>query len=127
MEVYNPDSAPDPKRWLAFDERERLDLVHAAVSGEPHLPNPKLHATFHLIVENQVALGDETPVAAALERLVGEGLDRHDAVHAVGSVLSAHVYRAMKLGGEALEGGDPNESYWRDLDSLTAESWRRSR
>ncbi len=127
MEVYDPDSAPDPEPWLALDEWERLDLVQAAVSDEPHLPNPKLHATFHLIVENQVAMGDETPVAAALERLIGEGLSRHDAVHAVGSVLSSHVYRAMRLGGEALDGGDPNESYWLDLDSLTAEVWRRSR
>lgn len=127
MEVYDPDSAPDPERWLALDEWERLDLVQDAVRSEPHLPNPKLHATFHLIVENQVAMGEKTPAAATLERLVGEGLTRHDAVHAVGSVLSAHVYRAMKFGGEALDGGDPGESYRVGLDSLTAEAWRRSR
>lgn len=127
MEVYDPDSAPDPESWLVLDEWERHDLVQAAVSAEPHLPNPRLHATFHLIVENQIAMGDETPVAATLERLIGEGLSRHDAVHAVGSVLSSHVYRAMRPGGEVLAGGDPNESYWRDLDSLTAEAWRRSR
>lgn len=126
METYDPDSAPDPESWLTLDEGERHCLVQAAVSAETRLPNPRLHATFHLIVENQVAMGDETPVAATLERLIGEGLGRHDAVHAVGSILSSHVFRAMKLGGEALDGGDPNESYWRDLDSLTAEAWRRS-
>jgi len=127
VEVYDPGSSPDPKRWLALEEPDRLDLVQTAVDNEPGVPNPKLHAAFHLIVENQAAMGDETPVAATLERLVNEGLDRHEAVHAVGSVLSSHVFRVLELGGEALDGGEPNESYWLDLDSLTAARWRPSR
>lgn len=127
MEAYDPECAPDSESWLALDESDRLEVVEDAISAERGLPNRRLHATFHLIVENQAAMGDETPVAATLERLIGEGLSRHDAVHAVGSVLSTHVYRAMRLGGETLDGGDPNESYWRDLEDLTAEAWRRSR
>jgi hypothetical protein len=31
-------------------------------------------------VENQAALGDEIPVRGTLERLMGEGLDRHAAI-----------------------------------------------
>ena len=46
-------------------------------------PNEQLHATFHVVVENQIALGDELPVRRAVDRLMAEGLDRHQAVHAV--------------------------------------------
>jgi hypothetical protein len=41
---------------------------------------------FHVIVENQAAQGLETPVRRTLARLQAEGLSRHDAVHAVGSI-----------------------------------------
>ena len=36
------------------------------------LPNLRVHASLHVTVENQVLLGEETPVAAALLRLMGE-------------------------------------------------------
>lgn len=62
------------------------------------LPNTKVHAVMHVIIENQVALGDELPVRRAIERLMGEGLDRHEAVHAVGSVLAAHMSDTLKAG-----------------------------
>ena len=43
-----------------MDEGERLALVetyHRRVGDEP--PNEQVHAIVHVIVENQVALGDE--------------------------------------------------------------------
>ena len=75
----------------------------------------------HVIVENQVVLGDEIPVRRTLERLRAEGLDRHDAVHAVGSVVAKRIYELLK---EGLPAGDPNEPYWAELESLNAEGWR---
>ena len=84
----------------------------------------RLHATIHVIVENQVALGDEIPVRRTLERLRAEGLDRHDAVHAVGSVVAKRIYELLK---EGLPTGDPNEPYWAELENLTAEGWRHGR
>src|SRR5262249_40443203 len=51
----------------------------------------RLHATIHMVVENQLALNDE-PVLRALERLKKEGLTRHDAVHAIGSQVAEHIY-----------------------------------
>ena len=33
------------------------------------LPNAAAHALFHAAVENQIALGDETPVKRTVERL----------------------------------------------------------
>jgi hypothetical protein len=42
--------------------------------------------------ENQLALEDQAIVRATLHRLMNEGLTRHDAVHAVGAVLTEHIY-----------------------------------
>jgi hypothetical protein len=57
-------------------------------------PNPSpaadAHATIHVVVENQVALG-EAVVIDALARLRADGLTRLDAVHAVGTVLAGHT------------------------------------
>jgi len=125
MERYDPLLPPDPAEWLATDEGERIDLIvdyHRGVRVK--LPNQRLHATIHVVVENQVAMGDELPVRRSLERLQAEGLDRHEAIHAIGSVLAGHMYDLMKTGGPT---GNPNKAYWDELESLTAESWRRAR
>lgn len=88
---YDPDRAPDPEEWLALDEMTRMDLVSQYHrKHRVRLPNVQAHAVIHTIMENQVALGDEIPVAATLRRPMAEGLDRHDAVHAIGSVLARH-------------------------------------
>jgi hypothetical protein len=73
-------------------------------------------------VENQVALGDAFPAKAVLLRLTSQGLDRHEAIHAIGSVLSETLYTAMN---EQVLTGDLNQDYVEKLKSLTAESWRR--
>ena len=63
-------------------------------------------------------------VVATLARLRREGLDRHDAVHAIGSVLSGRMFELMKHG--AKKDQDVNEIYHRQLEELTAESWLNS-
>ena len=75
----------------------------------------------HVVVENQVALGDATLVTATLDRLMGEGLDRHEAVHAIGSILMSIVFDVVS---EADDGGDINAKYSRALATLTAAGWR---
>ena len=82
---YDASEAPDPRAWLALDETERIDLA-VDYHRRNHLPlggSAKLHGTVHAIVENQVALGDATVVPETLERLMNEGLDRHDAIHSL--------------------------------------------
>ena len=77
-----------------------------------------VHAIVHAVIENQVAMGDESPAHRTIERLMGEGLDRHDAVHAVGSVLAAHITDTLQAGG-------PNNlAYNEAVERLTAEIWR---
>lgn len=85
------------------------------------LPEPFIHAAFHVVVENQIALGDELPVKARLAELLREGLDRHEAIHAIGSVLAEHMWRMTR--GE-LADEDPHRPYIEALAGLTASSWR---
>lgn len=123
MKTYYPDQIPDAGEWLGTDEGLRIELVqsfHKRAGIQP--PNPRLHATFHVIVENQVALA-ETIVVATLRRLQHEGLSRHDAVHAIGSVLAEHIYELLK-GQPGSEGFDPNAAYGAGLKKLTAATWQ---
>lgn len=123
MTTYNPLEAPSPDSWLELDEQERIAMVRAYHrSAGVHLENETLHAAVHTVVENQLALRDET-VCRTLGRLMAEGLDRHDALHAVGSVLAEHLWRIMKEGTE--ESAEPDR-YYRALDALTVEAWRAS-
>jgi hypothetical protein len=119
---YDADEQPDPDVWLELDETERLDLVsdyHRRTGVQ--LETPELHAMAHVVVENQVALGEATSVPEALDRLINEGLDRHDAVHAVGSVLMRIVFDAVH---ERDDGSDINAKYLQELATLTAANWR---
>ncbi len=121
MKKYDPDRPVDPQRWLVLSEPKRLDMIlkYHRLAGI-RLPNPRIHAVFHQIIETQVALGDELPVRGTLDRLMAEGLDRHDAIHAIGYVLSGHIYDLLK--GEIMQ-MDPNPAYFAALEKLTAKSW----
>ena len=80
MNRYDPLRTPDPAQWLELDESERTRLVQQYHRrARIRLPNATLHAVFHVVVENQVAEGTETPVLETLARLMSAGLDRHQA------------------------------------------------
>jgi hypothetical protein len=121
---YDASKAPDPKAWLELDEQERIDLA-IAYHRRYHLQmgqSPKLHGVTHVIVENQVAMGDVTVVPATLARLMREGLDRHDAIHAIGSVLMGIIFDVVAE--KDAPDADINAKYGRELAELTAASWR---
>jgi hypothetical protein len=84
-----------------------------------------VHAVCHVIVENQFALGDELPVKRTVQRLMSEGLDRHDAIHAVGSVLIGHLTDLLAAPRTEI-GTDPNPRYYAELERLTAKDWPAS-
>ena len=122
MQQYDPEEAPNPAEWLALDEQIRIDLVaqyHRA--ARVRLPHLNGHAVFHVIVENQLALG-EAAVIATLARLIGEGLSRHDAVHAIGSVLAEHVHDLFR---DKMTEASFSTHYSAALAELTAARWRR--
>jgi hypothetical protein len=120
---YDPEVAPDPTEWLALDGEERIQLaeVHHRAS-RIKLPNAKVHAVFHAIVENQIAEGLE-PVVRAMARLQHEGLSRHDALHAIGSVSAEHLFEAMKSKSQDAA-STAQARYNAAVERLTAKSWR---
>jgi hypothetical protein len=124
MYRYDPEKPPPPDLWNELDEQARIEHVaqyHLKMGEE--LPNTILHASFHAVIENQVLLGDETPVAAALARLMEEGLTRHEAIHALGSVLAEYMYNLQRgnLTGDAKA---QNDAYYENIRAMTAEKWR---
>src|SRR5690349_5368390 len=107
---YDPLHAPDPEAWLALDEQDRIARVSAYHTRSGiDLPNVQVHATLHAIVENQIALGDETPVRNKARQLMAQGLDRHEAIHAIAAVLIKHITTMMHDPDASVE---PNRRYY---------------
>lgn len=130
--AYDPLIEPDPDLWVALDEEKRIDLVVAYHRRAGiRFPREKVHAVFHAIVESQIA-DPGLPVRSTAQRLMSEGLDRHEAIHAIGSVLAGYVNELLHetKSGDGNVGGkpnqDPNEAYFAQLELLTADEWLRS-
>jgi Domain of unknown function (DUF1841) len=118
---YNPLEVPEPDEWLAIDEAQRIDLVldyHRR--ARVRLPNEKLHAILHVVIENQIALGDEIPVQNTVQRLMAEDLDRHEAIHCIASVLAEFIHDLVGNPGSSTKS---NQAYFAALQQLTAEGW----
>jgi hypothetical protein len=119
---YDAYDQPHSATWLELDENARVDAVVAYHRrAGVKLENLKLHAITHVVVENQVALGEPTPVPDTLKRLVDEGLDRHEAIHAIGGILMSIVFDVSHDPDVA---GDITARYSRELAKLTAAGWR---
>jgi hypothetical protein len=129
MRTYDPSQAPNPQEWSALTEDRKLHLVRRYHKQEDELPaevDEELHAVCHMTIENQVALGDETPVAATLDRLVDEGLTRHGAIHAIAGVLMEHIWEQQRAfeEGQTPEDSTFSEDYFEAVQNLTAQQWR---
>lgn len=126
---YDPLVAPDSQQWLMLDEQQRLDLVLAYHRGAGlGAPREKLHAVIHVVVENQIA-DDTLPVRHTARRLMSEGLDRHEAIHAIGSVLAGYLNdltRETDPDGQPIKSTDANKAYFAELEGFTVEEWLRS-
>jgi hypothetical protein len=119
MRDYDPAVPPDPDEWQALDEVQRINLVldfHR--KSRIKLSNARLHAAIHAVVENQLALGVRE-VCETLERLMAEGLDRHEAIHAIGQVLTTAMFHGLNDPAT----GDIDASYRSELETLTAQKW----
>jgi hypothetical protein len=123
MNRYDPEYAPNPEQWLALDEQERIDLAeeHHRIANIK-LPNLQAHAALHAIVESQIAQNLES-VVRAMTRLTAGGLSRHEAIHAIASVLAEHIY---ELSDPAVNENNSASIYNAAIERLTASSWRGS-
>jgi hypothetical protein len=125
MDEYDPENAPDPETWLELDDSERIQLVvEQHVEADDECPNLEVHAIIHAIVENQIAMGLES-TTETMERLQREGLTRHDALHAVGSVVAEHMFEILRTGGKSLA-GSVQPAIDAALRRLDAARWRAS-
>ena len=121
--AYDPEIQPNAEDWLALDEQERIALTetyhrHARIA----LPSVKAHAAFHAIVENQIALGLGS-VVRAVPRLMKQGLSRHDAIHAVASVLTGQLYE--QANAKSQDSAEVVQArYDAEVERLSAKEWR---
>ena len=131
--LYDPLIAPEPDQWRAIDEQERIVAIrdfHRRAGIKT--PNDEAHAIFHMIVENQIAEGDDLPVRRTAERLMAEGLDRHEAIHAIASVLAVYMNELIRDVGSGRAPNTPalprppKEAYFAELSRLTLKKWLRS-
>jgi hypothetical protein len=123
MNNYSPDKPINPEEWLALDEGERIALVKAFHENlDDEMPERALvlHSSFHAIVETQLAMGVES-VPETIAKLIRQGLDRHEAIHAVGAILSEDMFDMLK--GDIKEFS--SKRYRKRLEKITAKRWRR--
>lgn len=95
LDEYDPDVAPAAREWLDLDESERMALV-LDHHTRARVPNARLHSAIHVVIENQLALGDPPVVGETLRRLQAEGLGRHDAIHAIGGAVADFLSDAAR-------------------------------
>ncbi len=101
-----------------MDEGERINLAAAYHRRmNVRLPNQQVHATFHAVIENQLAM-QLTDVNEALKKLLADGLSRHEAIHAIGAALAGHLWRIQHQPEQATE-----EAYLQEVRALNASKW----
>lgn len=122
---YDPNVELDPQAWLALSELERIRLVQSHhVSTRVRVPNMKAHAAMHAAVENQIATG-YGPSKRAIARLQSEGLTRHEAVHAVASVVAQFIYE-LNTGQTAEQQSSFQSRMGQAIEGLHAQQWLSS-
>jgi len=79
-----------------LDEAIESGLEEIVVGGEPM--NPRLHLAIHEVVATQVIEDDPAEAFATLERLRALGRDPHEALHMLGSAVTAQLWAATHEG-----------------------------
>ena len=112
--VYEATVAPNAERWLEAGEAERLAAVESAHDRHRWSvgDNARVHAAMHVIVENRLAAGDAA-VVTAYDRFRTAGVDRHETVHALASVVAAQLFDIL---AEKREHRPEDDDAFRDLD-----------
>jgi hypothetical protein len=115
MNSYDPEQSPDSNTWLSLSEDDRIHLAmvtHESSNTELLSQSLSLHASIHVVVENQLALNTEF-IPETLVALMKLGMSRHNAVHAIGAVILEELQSAAR-GGETFT----SAQYRRKFDDL---------
>jgi hypothetical protein len=81
--------------------------------GEIDGVSPRLHLTMHEVIANQLWADDPPEAWQAARRLLDRGMDRHDVLHELMSVMAEHMYPTL-----AREEPFDSEAYRQALNSL---------
>ena len=118
MKCYDPEKAPNAREWLSVDEAGRMELIrNYHKDQEEYGESLEMHAGIHSVVENQIAM-DTREVRKTLRK---QDLSRHDAIHAIGSVLVEHTQTLVTF--ERMPEGDPNDEYYERLSQFDVSDW----
>lgn len=123
MNEYDPSIDPGKDAWLEATESERLAAVlEFHENSEENLDESalNLHSSIHVIVENQLAMDVEL-LPETIKKLMRQGLDRHEAIHAIGAIICNDIYEITR--GEKTE--FLPKQYRRKLEKITAKRWRK--
>jgi hypothetical protein len=125
--IYNPEKAPPVPEWPVLDDSERIAMLEkrgiaARESVFPELTNANLHGIIHTVVENQITWSVSV-IVKSRARLRALGLSRHDAIHAIGSVLTEQIFHTIK--GRNFS-ANLTEVYYDRVRRLSAAEWLRS-
>ena len=123
MYEYDPSIEPDKAAWLEATESERLSAVlefHENSNDSLDESALNIHSSIHVIVENQLAMGVEL-LPETMEKLMRQGLDRHEAIHAIGAIMCEDINEILR--GEKAEFSP--KQYRRKLEKITAKRWRK--
>ncbi len=121
MDIYNPNEPIDSESWLALDEAIRIELVHDFHSElELDMTDValSLHSSIHVIVENQLAMKVDL-LPETIAKLIRQGLNRHEAIHAIGAIISTDIFDVLKGSSEKFS----PIKYRRKLEKITAKRW----
>lgn len=121
--TYNPNIQMQKTQWLEMDEGQRIAIVeafHVQSNEDIELEAMTLHATFHVIVENQIAQ-NVTIVEQTIAKLIRQGIDRHEAIHAISAIISEDILNAARGEGETFT----IKKFRRKLEKITVKRWRK--
>ena len=123
MKDYDPSKQLISDEWLDLEESERIRLVrifHEALDDDLPEDALEMHTMFHVIVENQLAEKVEL-IPETIAKLTRQGLDRHEAIHAIAAIVSEDIFDLWK--GNKKEFSP--KQYRRKLEKITAKRWRK--
>lgn len=84
-----------------FDEtwkQGELAAYPQEINGQ--VVNPFVHTVLHVIIDRQIFNEDPECVAETHNRLVQQGLDEHESLHAIISVFADIYFRTFRNGGQ---------------------------
>jgi hypothetical protein len=115
---YDPINGPD-EEWFGLTEDEQLHEVKLAHADEPFEDESAetMHCAIHAVVERQIAAG-EPSVKAKIEEFLAAGVDRHEALHAIGWAISETIF-------DCVHDLKSHPNFSDRLSALTLESWQK--